>query len=496
MLMGRLHLVLPCFSLGYLFGYITLFWTSPYFANQHELEFSSKDVDSSRNVQLERIGGEKRSAPFTGEDIDSYLLILSYHEQMNNAVMKLLGLSPVAMNLNLKIVEPFVVHSRLYGLPGFLPKSEATAPFYPLGVLFNISSINEALYNYAKASMVSFKNFIFYAPRDVTVVHFVHKEFPKLHSFHLAHCHSHILELVQNSATPIVDCTNEILVDEQLHSGLQNALLNITTKYSVPSFRIARFLCVAGERDIMTDELNMALGPGRKTVVLSMWRGCAYKHCNVDMRHEYTQRNRPQLLYTLEGERLNLRNATIVPSELVLESSEYYLNYIQYGKSYLSIHVRVEKLLKRNGIVQVDPDYLECCLSVLRKTVNNLRKKFKLSDVLLITDVGKYGTDSCQFEECRNASEKFVNRLETLINAKTLEYDPKITPMKISNPGFVALVEMYMLIGARRLITVGSGLYSQKLTTLFENKRHSPKVYAVCKENGVNILNEYNVAHC
>ena len=41
-----------------------------------------------------------------------------------------------------------------------------------------------------------------------------------------------------------------------------------------------------------------------------------------------------------------------------------------------------------------------------------------LSGVLLITDVGKYGTDSCQFEECRNTSEKFVSYLETMVNAK------------------------------------------------------------------------------
>ena len=490
--MGRLHLVLTCFSLGYLCGCITLLWTSPYFVNQREvLEFSVR----SRSVQLVKIG-EKRNASFTSGDTNSYLLTLSYHEQMSNAIMKLLGLSPVAMNLNLKIVEPFVVHSRFYGLPGFLPKGEVAAPFYSLGTLFNISSVNEVLYRYAKASMASFKNFIFHAPRDVIVVHFVHKEFIKLREFHLAHRRSHILELVQNSEMPIVDCTNEILLDEQLYSGLQNALLNVTIKYNVPSFRIAKFLCVAGERDVTTGELYRELGPGRKTVVFSMWRGCAYKHCNINMRHVYTQHNRPQLLYTLEGEGQNLRNGTFVPSESVFESLEYYFDYLQYDKSFLSIHVRVEKLLKRNGIFHVDLDYLECCLSVLRKTVINIKRKFKLSDVLLITDVGKYGTDSCQFEECRNASEKFVNRLETMVNAKVLNYDPSITPMAIDNSGFVALVEMNMLLRARRLITVGSGLFSQKLTELFENKLRSPKVYAVCKENGVHMLNEYKVAQC
>jgi len=493
--MGRLHVILSCFSLGYLCGYITLFWTSPYYANQHKVVgFNNKDADSSRSI-LERTR-EERSTSFTSGDTDSYLLTLSYHEQLSNAIMKFLGLSPVAMNLNLKMVEPFVVHSRLYGLPGFLPKGEVAAPFYCLGTLINISSFNEALYRYAKTSMVSFKNFVLHAPRNMTVVYFVHKEFIKVRTFYLAHRRSHILELVQNSETPIVDCTNEILVDEHLYSGLQNALLNVTIKYNVPSFRIAKFLCVAGGRDVTTDELYKKLGPGKKTVVFPMWRGCAYKHCNVNMRHEYMQRNRPQLLYTLEGERQNLRNATFVPSELVLESLEKYFNYLQYDKSYLSIHVRVEKLLKRNGIFHVDPDYLECCLAVLRKTVINLKKKFKLSDVLLITDVGKYGTDSCQFEECRNASEKFVSRLETMVNAEVLDYDPSITPMKIDNSGFVALVEMNMLLRGRRLITVGSGLFSQKLTMLFENKLRSPKVYAVCKENGIHMLNEYKVAQC
>lgn len=492
--MGRLHMVLSLFSLGYLCGYVTVFWTSPYFASRDQQEVEDYNVaDSSSSTLLRRIK-QKRSIPLHSEDKDSYLLTLCYHEQMSNAIMKLLGLGPVAMNLNLKIVQPFVVHSRLYGLPGFLPKGDVAGPFYPLGTLFNTTSINESLYRYAKVSMVSFQDFVLHAPRDVTVVYFVHKEFLRMRTFCLTRRRSQLLQLVQNSS--IVDCTKEVLVSEQLYSGLQNALLNITLKFGVPSFSIARFLCVSGERDVTTSELNVALGHGRKTVVFPTWRGCAYKNCNIDMRHVYTQKNRPRLLYTLEGEKQNLRNGNFVPSELVFESLEYYLNYLQYGNGYLSVHVRVEKLLKRNGVFHVDSKYLDCCLSVLRKTVSNVKKKYKLSTVLLVTDVGKYGTDSCQFEECRNASENFVSHLETAINAKVFTYDPNITPMKINNRGFVSLVEMNMLLGARRLVTVGSGLFSQKLTSLFESKLRSPKVYAICKEKGVHMLNEYKFAQC
>jgi len=136
----------------------------------------------------------------------SYLLVLYYFEQMNNALRNLLRLGPVAMNLDMRIVEPFVVHSRLYGLPDMLPAKEVTGTFYSLRTLFNINSINQSLYTYAGATLASFEDFVRYAPREVTVVYFVHNEGHRPRTFCLSYRYLRILKLVTEAEIPVIDC--------------------------------------------------------------------------------------------------------------------------------------------------------------------------------------------------------------------------------------------------------------------------------------------------
>ena len=478
---SRLYFVVTLFLLGYLSGCFTLFWTSPeQLSTINSLSRQRRDVKSDASL----IKSHELLETY------SYLLALYYFEQMSNALKNLLKLGPVAMNLDIRIVEPFVVHSRLYGVPGLLPEKEASGNFYSLGTLFNLDSINQSLYSYSKASLVAFDDFILHAPRDIVMVYFMHQETARPRTFRLAHHYLHILGIVERSPITIVDCTGEILHEEQLYSGLLRALLNVTAQFGVHSFKISKFLCVAGEKDTLAAKLKEYIGPGRKTVIFPEWRGCGYRSCNIEMNHKYMSHSRPKLMYTMHGEKDSPLNLSLSHSKLVIQSADSYLKYLGMGKTFLAVYVRVEKLIKRNGELYIDTNFQECCIAALRKTLDIVKQTYNLAKVLFITDMGKYGSDSCQDIKCKTESGKVLSHIESVINTKMLDYDPKNTPAKVDNAGFVAMVEMEMLAKASRLITVGSGLFKEKVTQLFGSKPNAPEVYALCKEKDVNVLNE------
>ena len=496
------YVIIISFSLGYLLGYATVFWTSSY--SHERFVYNANPIQGLRNVHsaLERSEKDRdcgeSSLVQPKMNTYSYILVLYYFEQMNNAMKNLLHLGPVAMNLDLKIVEPFVVHSRLYGLPGMLPSGEVTGKFYSLHTLFNIDSVNQSLYSYANATMASFEEFIFNAPRDIVVVYFIHKEHFRPRTFRLQYRYLQILKLVSEAEIPLIDCTNEIAHEEQIYGGLLGSLLNITVKYGAVNFRIVKFICAAGERDITTDQLKDQLGLQKKTVIFPEWRGCAYRHCNLEMRHKFVTHSRVKLLYRLKGEKESPLNISYVNSDLVMQTASLFIQSLDLTKKpYVSVYMRIEKLLKTNNTFRINKSYINCCTSVLHNVLANLKKRYQLKNVLLITDLGKYGSDACP-GDCQVVGTDLLRSIEKANKIKAFGYDPSRTPMKIDNSGFAAMVEMEMLARARRLITVGYGLFKEQVSQLYEKRNINSKAYSICREQKLNILHDFtNIpSHC
>ena len=489
------------FSLGYLLGYITLSFTSQYSWT------TTVDGDTNGTAKL---GHDFVHNVVERSDIDyaehgvtppaghanvmnrySYLLVLYYFEQMNNALKNLFHLGPVAMNLDMRIVEPFVVHSRLYGLPDMLPPGEVTGKFYSLRTLFDINSINQSLYSYAGATLASFEDFVLYAPRDVVVVYFIHKENPRPRTFRMSYRYLRALKLVTEAEIPIIDCTDEIFYEEQIYGGLVGTLLNITAKYGAVNFRIVKFICVAGERDVTTDQLREHIGLEKKTVIFPEWRGCGYKHCNLELRQKYITHSRPKLLYTLKGEKETPLNLTYISSDLVMKTADVFIRNLNLTKKpFISIYMRMEKLVKTNNTIHIDNSYLKCCTSTLQKVLASVRRRYKLSDVLLTTDLGRYGSDACP-DQCQVVGMKVLKNVEITNKIKVFDYDPSKAPLKIDNNGFAAMVEMEMLARARRLITVGLGQFKEQLIQLYGKKSVHGNVYNICKEQNLNVLHDF-----
>ena len=121
----------------------------------------------------------------------------------------------------------------------------------------------------------------------------------------------------------------------------------------------------------------------------------------------------------------------------------------------------------------------------------------KLTNVLLTTDLGRYGSDSCS-GGCQVVSREVLNDIEKVNKIRVFNYDPNETLEKIDNSGFAAMVEMEMLAGAKRLITVGPGLFKEQVSRLYKKANPNVSVYSICKELGLHALYDFNnlPSHC
>ena len=487
------------FSLGYFLGYLTLFWTYSFHKKLNLYDTKKYLVNEetfrqSRDVSVSSKEGCAKSLLGQSHAMNkySYLLVLYYHEQISSALSNLFHLGPVAMNLDVKIVEPFVVHSRLYGLPDMLPPGEVTGKFYSLRTLFDINSINQSLYTYANVSLSSFQDFVLYAPRDVVVVYFMYKEVSKPRSFRISYRYLRILKLVTEAEIPVIDCTNEVFFEEQIYGGLVGTLLNNTAKYGAINFRIVKFICVAGQRISTTDQLREQINLEKKTIIFPEWRSCAYKHCNLEMRHTLVTPGRTRLLYTMKREKQSPLNISYSNSDLVTETANFFIKKLNPNKEpYVSVYMRIEKMLKINNTINIKNSYLKCCTSMLQKVLAGVKKKFKLTNVLLTTDLGRYGSDACP-GDCQLVGREVLKDIEKVNKIKVFNYDPSKTLEKIDNSGFAAMVEMEMLAGAKRLITVGPGLFKEQVTRLYKKANPNVSVYSICKELGLHALFDFN----
>jgi len=107
---------------------------------------------------------------------------------------------------------------------------------------------------------------------------------------------------------------------------------------------------------------------------------------------------------------------------------------------------------------------------------------YDLQRRLLITDIGRYGTDSCQnVDYCsKNRIQQFFLILEERLGLTVNSYDPKVLN-GTENSGYVSLVEMSMLAQGEKLVLVGHGGFEKNLQNKFLSLNHKMEdVYRLC----------------
>ena len=443
-------------------------------------------------------GPQDQAKPVTRE---SYVLALSYMEQLTNAIGNFLSLKHVLeRDLSATVVLPFVHGSRLYGLPDYLPgklergadgerpgKTGSESTSIPLSVLTSLTEQHHCNSTVA----ATFGEFLLHSYRDIVLLHPVRRKyFGKDESIRP----KYFTELLQPSvlsglaAEPSLVFTCRHTLAKFSHK-LEDAL-NRLPSYG-GQFRIVEVICFDGDSTVPlpASTLKQMVKRDNASYVWTHWEGSACMgprpetgsspHCNPG------------------SSRLLIYPSSPTHSSCSSRQITYLTPYVEHlAKKYLhsqgltdtsglvAVHIRIEKLPK--GAVR-------CCLQELMQviqTINHRRNTGNASNLLLTTDMGPQGTQSCG-RECHALGAS----IHTFMKMQGLH--PNFAkPVAFGGPnssGVAALVDLAALARGETIVLVGGGQFQRSILlqalNLDSQGRHRLKaVHSICSPSSRNLL--------
>ena len=351
--------------------------------------------------------------------------------------------------------------------------------------IFNASAINEMLHSQVSphVNMTSFQDFTYNAPRNITILHFNTRSINKT---------KRLFALSQEEVQSIDSAFNDVDNKTILHCDFQK--MKVMKRYinrleeklnTLPAmeregyFRVVQVLCLNPLLIYRSDILSQHFAsPG--TFIFTNWHGCSLRNCSLKAEpmkpkdtFRYTVLTHKEFSFHVHSEH-KFHHTSIDRTALT------YLRYINYTESsFLSIHIRAERIIRKAKSRNYEVQCMNKLLSVLSGIENTTQREvYKGSHrILMISDLSsEYGTDSCSGRWCSQRKfTNFYNLLRSYFDFHSYQPDTLNTT---KNSGFVSLVEMHMLASGRNLVSVGSWVpsgFQNVLQQLFLSKGHTSK---------------------
>ena len=404
----------------------------------------------------------------------SFVLALNYYEQLTCATRNLFTLFKVAQNFDARVVIPFLRGSLFDSIPSDVVYDlTVNTHYYLLDTVYNMHKLNETFYSLSGAYFATFKELIETAPRGIVVVDMQRSPSEVMNGTGYAiktgikifNCKGYLLRNLMNQADAII-----------------SKLTKFTKYFNTKEFMVKAYICISPSTDTTTDEIKKFIGPDPHTIIFTQWRGCAYHSCDIKAPRSFSNHFRHRILYHSmnENHKLRFTNLLLPYVDTIKINARKFLENIKVSGSYISVHIRIEKLAQTNAAVN---GHTDCCLSLLNGLLKLLKRKYpNVSNTITVTDVGEYGSIACRDKACLQHARK-VQSTVTSMGLKLVSFDPKITGSS-RNSAYVSLVEMNMLAMGDVLIVVGKGSFKYRIISEFLDSKPFGKVYHICTEHG------------
>jgi hypothetical protein len=425
-----------------------------------------------------------------------YMLALHTAEQLTMSTSHFVEFMNLVHQWNMTGVEPVVYGSRMNGLRSMHAENIPGSVHYH--TILNTSLMRERLSkclltgrtNVSQESntsqlFVPLKVFLRQSMRKIALVYFSRHMSVLGKQLHAAA--DALLNKNSKSDIPVAECTG-ILRESGISGQVENLLnreLIIEGANTIENFTVVQAFCVRKvEISLLKlkDEVLTLIHRDRfnqidASIIFVSWQG--------KFTRKFTDVN---TLY-----RCRLPSSQIEPSQQVMATSDQFLKSLGLKKrSYISIHIRFEKLFRvAFGPRKDSRRFLNCCmlkLNALLKQVKKLNNLTSEGSTLLLHDYGSYGTDACQHKGgwrsrlvCVNDSQHLLSLLN---ESRVSEFDP-VKFDAPQNSGFVSLVEGVSLAGGHSLIVLGGGSFQVSIVGRYTDrlKREHAKsgaVYSIC----------------
>ena len=449
-----------------------------------------------------------------------FTMALSYHEQLHSALKyDVLSLSSVAADWNATLVEPLVVHSRVYGLRELLPSidKQFASTAQPISALVDVCGV---LGECAGVKMMRHEEFLQAVPRKVVLIYGQTYNSIQPREFNLdREFHKNLRTSFRSQNSPIVDCSR--LFRDHENSGLVNKIERTLNGYNIQgsppgrNVSIEKVLCFDHRKPIHTNDFIPFLPDDFFSstedyfALFLNWRGCFIFDCSQQNYAKWTRlqngnnsstkphveaqtvrTNFDRFQIITEHSLSDFQKCTQSPfphSELVSSSAKTYLSGATHiRRPFISVHIRTERLAKGRNSGKLRTNFLRCTLNQLSKVVENIKYRTPDMDMLICTDFDEgrlYGTDSCTPGFCQDSAKYIQSTITKEFGWNVTKFDP-VVQNSPKNAAFVGLVEMNMLSLGDYLILVGHGNFQQQLLGLYLSQGRDPStVFRIAETN-------------
>ena len=444
-------------------------------------------------VASDSVYGDRR-----GGETHSYLMAIRYQEQLTSGIRNALQLSHLFREHGSRLVEPFIAGTRLYGL---VPRG------HPLSTVLDFNAIAGECFHIN--NIASFDDFLRKSTRDIVLLHPVSNPNPAT-----------VLEVVPGysvkqrwSAKDILPCLLEQGVCQcskefgDYARNLEQAL-NVYVNHTAPMFRVRQVICFNKLKSMTVEQFLKAAGLHETKVysyIFTVWFGTSCTsmpqvHSPGDAKHSskarcpgtFRARFIPETHPPSVCGKGNVDHSYISTEFLSPDLKELATKFASSQRSgtgtKVSVHFRTEWLTVRSSKV-------ECCQTAIVDALKMIVKMYNVDNVLYVTDLGPFGTKSCD-QQCRTRGKQLIQNIEDSTGLKPVHFDPVNYSAKFEGGGVIApLVENAALSDAEVLVLIGGGKFQSSILSsalLSSSLRH---VYSVCSPSTLLDLPDGIVLH-
>ena len=370
-----------------------------------------------------------------------YILALTFGDQGTSAFINLLSFVCLASKMGSVIVEPFMVGSDLGQNVGVNWTEETK-----FSNVFDLKSFNHFAMSRNYSPLVPYDVFLKDAPRNLLIA--------------------------QYKCAGITSCRS---------CGHRDVIERGRIFSEMNGFEFVGHVCLdygdKGHMSIAQLE-NQLYAKYRKSEVVIMFIrfGGVYKG-KFYQKKGYRLFLNPPVCY-----RNDFPKSMIRPSQLVSASANAFIRKYLDGKSYISVMIRIQMILRSHVQDRQAPQLTEECLKCLYKKLKKLQVKVGIKNMFLALDVGKYGSNIFREKHIMTPIlpyfDVFVS--QTIKKGMTLsDWDERFTNItENQNPGYIAVIQKYIAARGDVLVLLGAESVFQASThELYDFLHKNKKVF-------------------
>ena len=403
-----------------------------------------------------------------------YVLSTHYVDQMSGSVVNAFIMQCWAASLpgKVKVVEPFLHYGSMFGVQLDLAKTQQDGSSYErtdnsirLFDLYDKMAWEHETVRLSYSEMVAWEHFLSHSPRQLILVD--------------------------------ISCMDNGLCMScgKINFFESNSFLSAATNFaSVHNYTIIRKACYDHQTYFAEQFIDVVYGdfqPDEVVVIFNRFGGFETKGnlLRINMEQSSCLRN-PHFAIPFS------------PHTKIQQQSQEYIEKFMPNASrfgYISIAFRAEQLARRNDFKLMNKETqmarMELCVQQIVNYTNRLKKLVGTKDIFLSTDSGTYG--SAYFRKV-NSNHFFhesvlkndtghiqsdarhyyfhdgvlsfgVEKLHKSLFGEAISFEKRIESIAVDhNPGHVALLEMVVAANATCAITVGGGMFQERIAVLHQ----------------------------